>query len=55
MMKYAFCFLLPLLDPRLQAVTPSESMANLPALRIGADDLISVHVYDAPELRKPRE
>jgi polysaccharide export outer membrane protein len=36
---------------RIQS-TPDATIANLPAQRIGANDLIAVSVYDAPELTR---
>jgi polysaccharide biosynthesis/export protein len=35
-----------------RAITPFEAGANLPAQKIGANDLIAVAVYDAPEMTR---
>ena len=32
--------------------TPDSPLTNLPAYKIGPDDLLSINVYDAPELSK---
>ncbi len=38
--------------PQIMKTTPPQEVANLPAQRIGASDLIAVSVYDAPELTR---
>lgn len=54
----AFCVCLPLvlLPPvssgQTRPVATPESNANLPAQRIGANDLVAVSVYEAPELTR---
>lgn len=53
-MKYIVCILLSTITTLAQdrPAIPAESGANLPIQVIGANDLISVSVYDAPELTR---
>lgn len=47
------CLLLAILPASLAQMRPApEATANLPAQRIGANDLVAVSVYDAPELTR---
>ena len=60
LMRYAFAFLalagmLPAQDPTVVARPPASvepASTNLPAQRIGPDDLIGLSVYDSPEFTR---
>ena len=50
---FAFAMLLcaPIYS-QVRGTTPPETTANLPAQKIGPRDLVTVHVYDSPELSR---
>mgnify|MGYP001086303990 CR=1 FL=1 len=51
LLPFAFCLLPSLAQTRLPQV-PDTTVANLPAQRIRANDLVAVSVYDAPEFTR---